>query len=89
MPSSLSQLCFSSSSIYSLISSVSIVILTAILMPLHASSCLASSTLHPLFQWIVCKSEIGIIIFICFLYTETFTCVTNDMYSLCNKELFQ
>ena len=89
MPSYLSQLYFSSSSIYSSISSISVVILIVIIIVLHASSCLASSTLQPLFQWITCKSEIGIIIFICFLYTATFKCVTNDMYPLCNKELFQ
>ena len=85
----MSQLYFSSSSIYSLISSISIVILIAIVIALHTSSCLASSALHPLFQWIACKSEMGVIIFICFLYTAAFKCVTNDMYSLCNKELFQ
>lgn len=86
MPSYLSQLYFSSSLVYSLISSISVVILIAIITALHASSYLASSALHPLFQWITCKSEIGII---CFLYTATFKCVTNDMYPLCNKELFQ
>lgn len=86
MPSYLSQLYFSSSLVYSLISSISVVILIAIITALHASSYLASSALHPLFQWITCKSEIGII---CFLYTATFKwspmicipCVTKNYFN--------